>query len=100
MRKWTTPMLAGTIESLADLTACDVYLTILQEGRSLTKLIQPYRDGDGWRFEIPLTQKETGNLREGVKTECQINAVDTSGWRGASNIEVRYPGRNIERREL
>lgn len=100
MRKWTTPMLAGTIETQADLTACEVYLTVLQEGRSLTKLIQPYRDGDAWRYEVPLTQEETGNLREDVRAEYQINAVDTSGWRGASNIEVRYPDRNIERREL
>ncbi|MBQ9041592.1 MAG: hypothetical protein IJ111_02125 [Eggerthellaceae bacterium] len=100
MRKWTTPTLEGSIECSADLSACEVYLTILQEGRSLTKLIEPYRDGGVWRFELPLTQEETGNLREGAKTEFQINVLDASGWRPASNIEVRYPGRNIERRKL
>lgn len=100
MRKWTTPMLAGTIETSVDLAACECYLTILQEGRDITKKIEPYLDGAVWRYEVPLTQKESGSLRAGVMSEYQINVVDASGWRGASNIVTRVPGRNVHWREL
>lgn len=99
-RTWTTPTVGVTLATDADLTACRVYSTLRQGDRKLTREVDAEAVEGGYRYEVPLTQGESGGFKPGAIVEVQTNVVDSSGYRAASNIsEFRMP-RNLEEKEL
>jgi len=100
-RTWTTPTVGVTLETDADLTACRVYATFRQGGRKLTREVDVEAVEGGYRYEVPLTQLESGGFEPGAIIEAMTNIVDSNGFRAPTeNISEFRLGRNLEDKEL
>ena len=99
-RTWTTPTVGVTLETDADLTACRVYATFRQGDRKLTREVDAEPTEGGYRYELPLTQVQSGGFKPSLPIELQTNVVDSNGYRAAANISEFRMGRNLEDKEL
>ena len=99
-RVWETPTIGVTLETDADLAGCRVYCTLRQGARKLTSEVDIEPTEGGYRYEIPLTQVQSGGFKSSLPIELQTNVVDSNGWRVSSNISEFRMGRNLEDKEL
>lgn len=95
MRRLSTPTFRVLVHG-ADLTGCDVYLT-LKQGRKTITVKNPAIEIDGTdaTLTVTLTQEQTATFMEGRGVEVQVNAVDYNGYRIPTNIITVQFGRNI-----
>lgn len=98
MRRYTTPSIGVRIDG-ADLTGCDVYLTMMQGSVTLTLRLDT---SDDWQAgassasgTVTLTQDQSAMFEEGKDVEVQANAISTEGLRWASGIATVRFGRNL-----
>lgn len=98
MRRYTTPTIELIIGG-ADLTGCDVLLTLRQGGKRLTVRVDESDDwtvGDGSASgSVTLTQEQTASFDEGEDVEVQANVIDPNGNRFATEIVRCRFGRNL-----
>ena len=95
MQRYTTPTLPLVLTG-GDVTRnCKVYLSIAQGDKTLklevTK-ITPMLCGT--LLEVPLSQIQTGGFCPG-KVALQVNVIDASGYRAATDIKYYNLGSNI-----
>lgn len=94
MRRYTTPSVMLTVKG-ADLTSYDVYVTITQDGNSVTIENPPAQlVGCNTVLTVELTQEESAQFSAGM-AEVQINWVDVAGHRDATNIKHVSIGTNL-----
>ena len=96
MRRYTTPTLPLTVRG-ADLTACDVWVTITQGAYRLERKVECSYDGTDTTIELTLTQEETGALKRG-KSKVQVNWIDAQGRRDATRIREVDVAENLQDR--
>lgn len=95
MRRYTTPRILIKIEG-ADLTGCDVYVTLRQGLREHTVKNPPMEvDGTDAYLEVRLTQLQSARFRETKPVEVEVNVVDPNGWRAATDIATVPFGRQL-----
>jgi hypothetical protein len=85
MRRYTTPTLSLRVRG-ADLTDCDVWVSIEQGQLSIDRRCECTLDGDDTAIELELTQEQTGALRKG-SARVQVNWIDEQGHRNATTIK-------------
>lgn len=87
MRRYTTPTVELVIEGI-DLTGCEVYVTLSQQGSEITTTIgdgDMAYDGEDTTITVAYTQEETARLTEG-RAKVQVNWLDSNGARNCSSI--------------
>lgn len=85
MIRYTTPTLVLEIE--ADLTGADVYVTLRQACRELTKKNPAATTDEGvTTLNIPLTQEETSDFSDTLPVAVQVNWITPGGNRQATEI--------------
>lgn len=98
LRRYTTPSIGVSIAG-ADLTGCDVYLTLLQGGVTLTLRLDTSEDWQAGTEQasgtVTLTQDQSAMFEEGKDVEVQANAISQDGHRWASGIATVRFGRNL-----
>ena len=99
-RTWTTPTVGVTLETDAELAGCSTYCTIRQGALKLTSEVDIEPTEGGYRYEVPLTQVQSGGFKPSLPIELQTNVVDSNGYRAAANISEFRMGRNLEDKEL
>lgn len=86
--RYTTPTNRLVVKG-ADLTGCRVWATFSQ-GR-LHRVTVELSDGveteDGWEFDVRLTQGQTASFRQGRPVDVQVNFIDASGYRAATEVK-------------
>lgn len=95
MIPYTTPQLALTVED-ADLTGCDVYVSIYA-GTNITKKgedVTATLVGNDTLLLTRLTQAESGRLRKGG-CKIQVNWIDENGHRDATEQAEIEVGSNL-----
>lgn len=99
MRRFTTPTIV--FEVGADLTGCDVYLTLRQGHRELTITdLEDVSVSDGiTTFSVTLTQEQSARFADNRLIETQANIVDQSGYRVATDVATISIGRQLMERE-
>lgn len=100
---WTTPT-APIIVSSGQLekTKCNVYVTFFQGDNVMTltpRYIESNESTDRTLLVVNLSQLETGGFSPGI-TGVQVNIVDWSGYRAATEIDYVCLGSNAIRKEL
>ncbi len=104
MISWTAPIIPVHVRN-ADLvsTGCRVRVTIAQQGcRGVTVEDPPMSydaQTDATTLLVGLTQEQCGSLHPGP-AKVQVNAVDWSGWRVASDQATATLGSNLIREVL
>lgn len=100
MRRFTTPSFEVSID--ADLTGCDVYLTLRQGRRRLdiTKFDSVTVNGDVTTLTFTLTQAQSAMFSEKSDVEVQANVKDQAGYRDATDTASFRFGRNILERRV
>lgn len=96
MRRYTTPTLPLTVRG-ADLTGCDVWVTITQGAHRIERKVACSYDGTDTAIELALSQEETGALKRG-KSKVQVNWVDRDGHRDATRIREVDVAENLQDR--
>lgn len=86
MRRYTTPTLSLRVKS-ANLTGCRVFVTLVQGAFKIEEQATPSLDGSDTALMVPLSQSQTGHLKAGRKCRIQVNWIDRSGNRNATNIK-------------
>ena len=85
MIRYTTPTLVLEIE--ADLSGADVYVTLRQACRELTKKNPASVIAEGvTTLTIPLSQIETADFSETLPVSVQVNWITPGGNRTATEI--------------
>lgn len=84
MRRYTTPTLPLTVRG-ANLSGCDVWVTIIQDRYKLERKTTCTFDGTDSHIELTLSQAETGAFKRG-KSRVQVNWIDSYGRRDATRI--------------
>lgn len=85
MRRYTTPTHRLRVKGV-DLTGYDVLVTYRQRENGVTvKNPAMEYDGTDTLLTVPMTQLQTGGFTNG-RAEVQVNIIDQSGYRAASNI--------------
>lgn len=104
MITWTTPTIPVHVRH-ANLvaTGCHVLVTIAQQGCASVTVEDPPMaydsDTDTTTLLVGLTQEQCGSLHPGP-AKVQVNAVDWSGWRVASDQATATLGSNLIREVL
>ena len=95
MIEWTTPTQPILVRG-ADLTACDVRVTLAQAGvrYDLAPDGMTYDADSGTLLVVRLTQEQTGALAPGA-ARLQVNAIDSAGYRAATKIYRVSIGQNL-----
>ena len=98
-RRYTTPSYDVQVTSDADLTGCDAYVTFRQGRRTVTVKLSELDgyavDGTTASATVTLTQEQTSAFKEGEDVEVQVNVIDQSGHRTASEIATTTFGRQL-----
>lgn len=98
MRRYTTPTVALTVSG-ADLTGCEVLLTLRQGGKRLTLTASDSGDwtvGEGSSTgTVTLAQEQTALFEEGKDVEVQANVIGPDGRRAATGIVLCRFERNL-----
>jgi hypothetical protein len=85
-----------------DLTGCDVYVTLWQQGGEITTQVGPEdmaRDDEGTTITVGYTQEQTASLDEG-RAKVQVNWVDGEGRRNATAIAAIQVSGNLLGRKV
>lgn len=100
MRRFTTPRFE--VDVGADLTGCDVYLTLRQGRREIdvTDFDSVTVDGDVTTLTFTLAQAQSARFSEGREVEIQANVIDQAGYRVSSEIAKIDMGRQLMEREV
>lgn len=99
MIEWTTPTQLIRIKN-TDITNCDVYVTIAQG--DFLQTMRPDEmtfDGTCTLLTVTLDQTETGALEAG-NAKLQVNAIDSDGYRAATQQVLIKVGSNLLDREV
>lgn len=98
MRRFTTPTINLTIRG-ADLTNCNVWLTLSQGGTMLTIRLDELEDWEPGEVTstcpVTLTQEQSSMFSSTSSTLAQVNALSSDGFRWASEIDNVKLGRNL-----
>lgn len=98
MRRFTTPTINLTIRG-ADLTNCNVWLTLSQGRTMLTIRLDELEDWEPGEVvstcPVTLTQEQSAMFTSTSPTLVQVNAVSSEGFRWASGIDSTKLGRNL-----
>ena len=99
MRRFTTPRFE--VDVGADLTGCDVYITLRQGRREfdITDFDSVEVNDGVTTFAFTLTQAQSAKFAEGRYVEIQANVIDQAGYRVASDIAKIDMGRQLMERE-
>ena len=100
MRRYTTPTL--TFEIGADLTGCDVWITLRQGRRELTVIEFDAVEVSGGKtyVTLTLTQRQTAAFVMGRPVDVQANIIDSTGHRVASEVRQINVDRQLMEREV
>lgn len=99
MRRYTTPTIGVTIRG-ADLTGCDVCLT-LRQGRTVLEFstedfVEVEVGEDSTRVELTLTQEQSAMFDARMPYEVEANVVDSNDFRAATGIKAGRFDRNLK----
>ena len=95
MRRFTTPRILVRIDG-ADLTGCDVYVTLWQGANAITIKNPPMAiNGTVAVAEVRLTQEQSARFRADLSVLAQVNVVDSNNYRAATDIAGTMPERNL-----
>lgn len=100
MRRYTTPTITLTLTG-ADLTNCRIWVTLAQMHRKAEFTRDDFdsieqQPDDSWVITITLTQEQSASYANDLPVDVQVNILDVTGHRYASNIgQVRF-GRNLK----
>lgn len=101
MRRYTTPTMELVVQGI-DLTGCDVYVTLWQQGDEITTRVgadDMARDDEGTTITVGYTQEQTASLDEG-RAKVQVNWVDGEGRRNATAIAAIQVSGNLLGRKV
>lgn len=88
MINYTTPTLHLIVEGI-DLTGQEIYVTLEQSNRELTKSGEDLTvtlDGEDTKIEFTLSQEESASFQYSRSAQVQVNWISQNGVRGATNI--------------
>lgn len=93
MINYTTPTIALTVEGV-DITSCDVYVSLEQgsteltkKGTELTLATETVGHNTNTNISFTLTQKESGSFNYNRPVSLQVNWINSSGVRSATEIK-------------
>ena len=101
MINYTTPTISLTVEGV-DLSGMDVYVSLEQGQKELTKtgddlIIEPIIGAEttDTKITFTLTQEESATFNFGKSVSVQVNFINSSGVRDATEIKTIPVMRNL-----
>lgn len=87
MIRFTTPTLQLTVD--ADLTGNKVFASLGQKGVKVTKEVDNFTvENNVTTVNMPLTQEDTGKFEATASVAVQVNWINATGDRGATDVQM------------
>lgn len=101
MRRYTTPTVELVVGGI-DLTSCDVYVTLWQQGSEVTT--RPGEgdmafDGTDTTITLRYTQEQTASFEEG-RAKMQVNWLTEDGERNCTSVATVHVTGNLLRKVI